>query len=75
MTRDEAYEIAKKVKKGIDGGEEWKYAFMFMSSAEDGDVGGSGPCVVIKETGDAVKWAYYLKIAPDDDEYIGEFDI
>lgn len=51
---DDAYEIAKGMKKDIDGCDEYDVGYMFKSSKDEWTIGGEGACCVIKETGKAV---------------------
>lgn len=73
VTYDEALNIAKKLKKNIDACDEFDNAYLFKCRAEEWDIGGSGPCIVLKENGRAINQVeYYDKYEA---EHIREFDI
>ncbi len=51
---DDALKIARKLKKNIDGCDEYDKGYMFKSSADELTIGGEGACCVLKDTGKAV---------------------
>lgn len=67
ITYEAALEAAKKLKPSIDNCQEHTDAYIFGCQKDDDSVGGDGPVVILKETGEAVNMVCYL------DDYGGEF--
>ena len=73
ITYDEALKIAKGLKKNIDACVEFENAYCFKSKSEEYDIGGNGPCIVLKENGRAIiSTEYYTNYATG---IIKEYDI
>lgn len=60
LTYADALKIAIKLKPNIDNCREHTDAFIFGSHADDMTIGGDGPCVVLKENGQAINMPSYL---------------
>ena len=62
---EDALELAKSLKKNIDGCDEYDIGYMFKSSDDEWTIGGDGPCCIIKESGKAVcQTEFYDKYEP-----------
>ena len=61
ITYEEAYKKAKSLKPNIDKCFEYDTAYMFASSEDDFSIGGDGPCVILKETGEAISRIHFLE--------------
>ena len=72
ITYEEALKIARKLKHGIDCYSECKVAYIFRNSKDPDSDGGDGPCVVLKDTGEAVN---YLELFKYTDEETEESDL
>lgn len=57
---EEALNKAKALKPDIDGGTEWEKGFVFSSSKDEGNIGGPGPVVILKESGEAVNMSDFM---------------
>ena len=64
---EEALREARKLKEHIDRFMETGKAYIFMSTLDEDTEGGDGPCVILKENGDAVNFLHYLSIMGDDE--------
>lgn len=70
MTFEEALKTAKELKPNIDKYSETTSAYIFACKAEDFDIGGDGPVVIMKDSGKALNYVGYIQTRPDDDEEI-----
>jgi len=61
ITYKEALENAKSLKRRIDYCVEYSDGFLFGWKNHDDFVGGSGPCVILKATGDEVNVIEYYR--------------
>ncbi len=59
ITYEEALKKAKELKRDIDHCCEEKHAYVFTSKADEMSIGGSGPCVILKENGRAINMTEY----------------
>lgn len=73
MTFEEALEKAKKVKSHIDNCTEYTDAFVFGWQGDDDEIGGSGPVVILKATGEAINMTAYLDNTQG--KYVGEHPV
>ncbi|MDO4439092.1 MAG: hypothetical protein Q4B86_06590 [Eubacteriales bacterium] len=67
ISYETALKTAKELKKNIDKCIEYDSAYMFTSKEDEGSIGGSGPCVILKDSGKAINQTYYY------DTYKAEF--
>lgn len=54
LTFEQAYEIAKGLKDGIDACDEYDNAYLFKRKADMYSFGGDGACVILKKNGKAI---------------------
>lgn len=73
LSFEQAYEIAKGLKEGIDACDEYNDAYLFKRKADEYTIGGDGPCIVLKENGKAINQVVYFDNY--EAEHIREFDI
>ncbi len=73
ITYDEAYEKARELKPDFDACDEYDKGYMFKCKADKFSIGGSGPCVIVKETGEAISdLVFYDEYAP---KFIKEVEV
>lgn len=70
ISYDEALKTARELKGNIDKCYEYDIAYMFASSEDDYTIGGDGPCVILKETGQAISRLHFFEFY--DAKEIGE---
>lgn len=73
VTYEQALEIARKLKNGIDACDEYNDAYAFKRRAEEFMIGGDGACVVLKKNGRAINIVEYFDNY--EAKHIREFDI
>ena len=76
ISYEQAYEVAKKNKPGIDFCTEMTDAYIFIEKEFADCEGGPGsPCVVLKENGKAINMPYYVAVYNGSSKKVREFDI
>lgn len=73
LNKDEALNIAKKLKKNIDNYSEYEDAFVFGCTKDNGFGGQSTPIVILKKNGKAISIVEYCDMP--ESEFIGEGSI
>lgn len=70
---DEALKIAKELKPNIDACDEYDVAYLFKTRADEYTIGGDSPCVILKDTGEAINQLEFFDNYKH--KHIKEFDI
>ena len=73
VTYEQALKIARDLKVNIDACDEYNDAFVFKCRAEQWDIGGDGPCCVLKGSGRAINQTEYFDNY--EAKHIREFDV
>jgi hypothetical protein len=73
ISYEEALKKAKGLKESIDKCYEYDSAYMFASSEDKRSIGGDGPCVILKESGEAISRTHFFEFYDADE--VREFDV
>ena len=69
----EALARARTIKPNIDACDEYNDAYVFKTRADHDTIGGDSPCVILKESGEAINIVEYFDNY--EAEHIREFDL
>lgn len=74
ISYEEALALAKKKKDSpVDNCEETENAYIFGSHADDMNIGGEGPVVIMKDNAKVLNMSAYLDLAPS--KTVREFEV
>ena len=74
ISYEAALKTAKSLKDNIDACDEYTNAYVFKCRAEQWDIGGSGPVVILKDNGRAINQTEFYDVYGNC-THIREFDV